>query len=67
MTGHLKLPNPRRNPQARRLEDGAESNAGKTGADEVAAGLRRRVGTAGDVLLAALVEEVLDGDSNDGD
>jgi hypothetical protein len=51
-----------------RLEDGAESDTGETGTDKVGAGGGRRVLAAGDVLLAALVEGILDGDSDeDGD
>lgn len=53
---------------ARRLEDGAKGNTGKTGADEVVAGGGGGVGAAGDVLLAVLVEQILDTDSDeDGD
>lgn len=53
--------------KAIRLEDGAEGNTRKTGADEVVAGSGGGVGAASDVLLAVLVEQILDTDSDDGD
>jgi hypothetical protein len=66
-TGHFQLPE-NRDREAKRLEDGAQSNAGKASANEVVGGGGRRSGTAGHVLLAALVEDVLEGDSDeDGD
>ena len=51
--------------KAMSLEDGAKGNARKSSADEVAAGGGGRVGAAGDVLLALLVEDILDRDTND--
>lgn len=47
------------------LEDGAKSNTGKTGPDSVAAGGGRGVGATGDVLLASLVEDILEADTNE--
>lgn len=53
--------------RARRLENGAKGNTGETSADEVVVGAGGGVLATGDVLLALLVEEVLQGHSNDGD
>ena len=67
ITGQFQLPE-NRGTEAKRLQDGAEGNTGEASADQVAGGGGGRVGTAGHVLLAALVEQVLDGDSDrDGD
>ena len=52
---------------ARRLEDGAKGNTGEAKTNEVGVGAGRRVLAAGNVLLALLVDEVLDGDTDDGD
>lgn len=50
------------------LDDGAEGNAGKADTDEVRVGGRGGVLATGNVLLALLVDQVLDGDGNeDGD
>jgi len=47
------------------LDDGAKGNAGQAKTDEVRVGGRRGVLAAGNVLLALLVDKVLDGDSNE--
>jgi len=46
------------------LDDGAEGNAGKADTNEVRVGGRGGVLAAGNVLLALLVDQVLDGDGN---
>jgi hypothetical protein len=54
--------------KVKHLDDGAEGNAGQAKTDEVRVGGRGGVLAAGDVLLALLVDQVLDGDGNkDGD
>lgn len=49
------------------LDDGAEGDTGEAKTNEVGVGAGRRVLAAGDVLLALLVDDVLDGDTDDGD
>lgn len=52
----------------KRLDDGAEGDTGQTDTDEVGVGAGGRVLAAGNVLLALLVDQILDGDGNeDGD
>ena len=60
---HAKLNRKR----ASSLENGAKGDTGEASTDEVAVGVGARVGAAGNVLLAALVDDVLDGDTDDGD
>lgn len=62
ITGQLQLPE-NQDSEARRLQDGTEGNARKPSTNEIFAGGGTRTGTAGNVLLATLVEQVLDGDS----
>lgn len=50
------------------LDDGAEGNAGEADTDQVRVGGRGGVLAASNVLLALLVDKILDGDGNqDGD
>jgi len=51
----------------RRLDDGAKGNAGKGKADKVGVGAGGGVLAAGNVLLALLVDHVLEGNANDRD
>lgn len=53
--------------KAKRLEDGTKGDAREADTDEVGVGTGRRVLAAGNVLLALLVDEVLESDTNDGD